>query len=77
MRACRRAGRQRRGDRAGRRSDQTVYHFRALGNGGVRDAAGDLDRDGRADLAAVGADGKAVWFRATASGIEATPRPIG
>ncbi|WP_030764962.1 DNRLRE domain-containing protein [Streptomyces sp. NRRL F-2664] len=40
-------------------------------------AAGDLDRDGLADLAAVGADGKAVWFRATATGIDATPRPIG
>ncbi|MGW2272003.1 DNRLRE domain-containing protein [Streptomyces yangpuensis] len=40
-------------------------------------SAGDLDRDGRTDLAAVGADGKAVWFRATASGIDQTPRPIG
>ncbi|MGW3323077.1 DNRLRE domain-containing protein [Streptomyces virginiae] len=40
-------------------------------------SAGDFDRDGRADLSAVGADGKAVWFRATATGIDATPRPIG
>ncbi|MFD9078118.1 DNRLRE domain-containing protein [Streptomyces erythrochromogenes] len=40
-------------------------------------SAGDFDRDGLADLAAVGADGKAVWFRATATGIDATPRPIG
>ncbi|MER6255586.1 DNRLRE domain-containing protein [Streptomyces sp. NPDC001584] len=40
-------------------------------------SAGDFDRDGRADLAAVGADGKAVWFRATAGGIDATPRPVG
>ncbi|MEV7169822.1 DNRLRE domain-containing protein [Streptomyces sp. NPDC093224] len=39
--------------------------------------AGDFDRDGLADLAAVGADGKTVWFRATASGIDSTPRPIG
>ncbi|MFG2233106.1 DNRLRE domain-containing protein [Streptomyces sp. NPDC048723] len=40
-------------------------------------AAGDFDRDGLVDLSAVGADGKAVWFRATATGIDATPRPIG
>ncbi|MFF8268597.1 DNRLRE domain-containing protein [Streptomyces sp. NPDC016562] len=40
-------------------------------------AAGDFDRDGLADLAAVGADGKAVWFRSTATGVDATPRPIG
>ncbi|MFD7915566.1 hypothetical protein ACFV30_33455 [Streptomyces sp. NPDC059752] len=40
-------------------------------------SAGDFDRDGRTDLAAVGADGKAVWFRATATGIDATPRPVG
>ncbi|MFE5809319.1 DNRLRE domain-containing protein [Streptomyces sp. NPDC056491] len=40
-------------------------------------SAADFDRDGRADLSAVGADGKAVWFRATATGIESTPRPIG
>ncbi|MFC9583699.1 hypothetical protein ACFVJ8_12845 [Streptomyces yangpuensis] len=36
-----------------------------------------FDRDGHADLAAVGADGKAVWFRATATGIDTTPRPVG
>ncbi|WP_328786950.1 FG-GAP repeat domain-containing protein [Streptomyces sp. NBC_00273] len=40
-------------------------------------SAGDFDRDGRTDLAAVGADGKAVWFRATATGIDTTPRPVG
>ncbi|MFJ3964663.1 hypothetical protein [Streptomyces sp. NPDC090036] len=40
-------------------------------------SAADFDRDGRVDLSAVGADGKAVWFRATATGIESTPRPIG
>ncbi|MGW6982711.1 DNRLRE domain-containing protein [Streptomyces sp. NPDC054932] len=40
-------------------------------------SAGDFDRDGLADLAAVGADGRAVWFRATATGIDATPRPVG
>ncbi|ARE72974.1 hypothetical protein B6R96_02665 [Streptomyces sp. Sge12] len=40
-------------------------------------SAGDFDRDGLVDLSAVGADGKAVWFRATATGIDATPRPIG
>ncbi|MFE0582381.1 DNRLRE domain-containing protein [Streptomyces sp. NPDC058874] len=40
-------------------------------------SAGDFDRDGLADLAAVGADGKAVWFRGTATGMDATPRPIG
>ncbi|MER7822246.1 DNRLRE domain-containing protein [Streptomyces sp. NPDC096097] len=40
-------------------------------------SAADFDRDGLADLSAVGADGKAVWFRATATGIDATPRPIG
>ncbi len=39
--------------------------------------AADFDRDGLVDLSAVGADGKAVWFRATATGIDATPRPIG
>ncbi|MDX3536916.1 hypothetical protein PV721_21565 [Streptomyces sp. MB09-01] len=26
--------------------------------------------------AAAGADGKAVWFRATATGVDATPRPV-
>ncbi|THA86762.1 DNRLRE domain-containing protein [Streptomyces sp. A0592] len=40
-------------------------------------SAGDFDRDGLADLAAVGADGKTVWFRAAAAGIDATPRPVG
>ncbi|WP_405435768.1 DNRLRE domain-containing protein [Streptomyces avidinii] len=40
-------------------------------------SAGDFDRDGLVDLSAVGADGRAVWFRATATGIDATPRPIG
>ncbi|MFE2164278.1 DNRLRE domain-containing protein [Streptomyces sp. NPDC059447] len=40
-------------------------------------AAGDFDRDGLADLAAVGADGKTVWFRSTATGVDPTPRPVG
>ncbi|MFJ9591572.1 DNRLRE domain-containing protein [Streptomyces virginiae] len=40
-------------------------------------SAGDFDRDGLADLAAIGADGRTVWFRATATGIDMTPRPVG
>ncbi|MFD9408643.1 DNRLRE domain-containing protein [Streptomyces sp. NPDC059989] len=54
-----------------------------IGSGLARSAyptlvsAGDFNRDGRADLAAAGTDGKVVHFRGTATGIDATPVPVG
>ncbi|MFD8981027.1 DNRLRE domain-containing protein [Streptomyces sp. NPDC059564] len=43
----------------------------------VLGSVGDLTGDGLADLWATGADGKAVLFRGTATGVDPTPVPLG
>lgn len=40
-------------------------------------SVGDLTGDGLADLWATGADGRAVLFRGTATGVDPTPVPLG
>ncbi|MFD9166110.1 DNRLRE domain-containing protein, partial [Streptomyces sp. NPDC059558] len=60
-------------DKAGRRSDQAVYLFWALGNGGVRDAAGDLNGDGLRDLWTLDPDGRLRFSAGRADGTFAAP----
>ncbi|MCX4540015.1 FG-GAP-like repeat-containing protein [Streptomyces sp. NBC_01565] len=60
-------------DKAGNRSDQATYLFYALGNGGVRDAAGDLNGDGLRDLWSLDADGRLRFSAGRGDGTFAAP----
>ncbi|MFD3807566.1 FG-GAP repeat domain-containing protein [Streptomyces sp. NPDC058619] len=60
-------------DKAGNRSDQALYRIWALGNGGVRDTAGDLDGDGLRDLWSLDADGRLRFSVGRADGTFAAP----
>ncbi|MFJ1618560.1 MULTISPECIES: FG-GAP-like repeat-containing protein [unclassified Streptomyces] len=60
-------------DKAGNRSDQAIYRIWALGNGGVRDTAGDLNGDGLRDLWSLDADGRLRFSAGRADGTFAAP----
>lgn len=60
-------------DKAGYRSDQAAYLIWALGNGGVRDAAGDLNGDGLRDLWSLDAGGRLRFSAGRGDGTFAAP----